>query len=41
MTAWYLDEILIDFNVQGADAGGEPEQFEKDKTYDAILVKRK
>jgi hypothetical protein len=41
MTGWYLDEILIDFNVWGADAGGELKSFEKDKTYDAILVKRK
>lgn len=41
MTAWYLDDILMDFYVWGADEGGDFEAFEKDKIYDAILVKGK
>ncbi|MCW3111407.1 MAG: hypothetical protein JWQ09_5913 [Segetibacter sp.] len=41
MTARYLEEILMDFDVWGAHVGGELEPFEKDKIYDAILVKRK
>lgn len=41
MTGWYLDDILNDFDVWGAKEGVEPEPFEKDKIYDAILVKRK
>lgn len=41
MTGWYLEEIRVDFNVWGAIEGDEFEFFEKDKIYDAILVKRK
>jgi hypothetical protein len=41
MTSWYLEEIKVNFDVWGADQGGEFEPFEKDKTYDAILVTRK
>ena len=41
MTSWYLEEIMVEFDVWGADQGGEFEPFEKDKVYDAILVKRK
>ena len=41
MTAWYLEEIKVDFDVWGAEEGDEFEPFEKDKIYDAILVKRK
>jgi hypothetical protein len=41
MTSWYLEEIKVDFDVWGADEGGEFEPFEKDKIYDAILVTRK
>jgi len=41
MTGWYLEEILIDFEVWGLPFGEEFEPFQKDKTYDGILVKRK
>jgi hypothetical protein len=41
MTGWYLDEIQEEFDVWGAHTGGEFQSFEKDKVYDAILVKRK
>lgn len=41
MIAWYLEEITEDFDVWEAEEGGEFEAFEKDKAYDAILVKRK
>jgi hypothetical protein len=41
MIGFYLEEIRKDFDVWGADEDEEFEQFEKDKIYDAILVKRK
>jgi hypothetical protein len=41
MTSWYLEEIRVEFDVWGADQGGEFELFKKDKVYDAILVRRK
>lgn len=41
MTGWYLHEIKIAFQIWGADEDGEFKPFEKDKIYDAILVKRK
>jgi hypothetical protein len=41
MTSWYLEEIRVEFDVWGADQGGEFELFRKDKVYDAILVRRK
>jgi len=41
MTGWYLEEILMDFKVWGLLFGQEFEPFQKDKTYDGILVRRK
>lgn len=41
MTGWYLEEIRVQFDVWGGNQDGEFEPFEKDKVYDAILVRRK
>ncbi len=41
MVSAFLTEINNEFNIWGANVGGEYETFRKDKIYDAILVKRK